>query len=139
MSSDILNNYRRILSENGYRLTKTREQTFLLLINSEPQSMKQIITRAKGKLDRVSVYRTIELFEKLGIVHRIYIGWKFKIELSEDFIAHHHHLSCLSCGSIIDIADEQHIDEFISTIAKSLNFKPRRHVFEIDGYCSKCA
>lgn len=138
MSNNDINNFKKILSSNGYRLTDAREATFKLLISPEPQSISQILVRAKGKVDRVSVYRNIEVFEKIGIAHRLYVGWKYKIELSDDFIAHHHHLSCLKCGNIIDIDDEQHIEDFIREISKKFGFKPRRHQFEIDGYCKDC-
>lgn len=138
MSADYTNNFKKILRSNGYRFTDAREATFALLINPEPQSISQILAKAKGKVDRVSVYRNIEVFEKLGIVHRIYVGWKYKIELSDEFIAHHHHLSCLNCGKVIDIQDEQHIDTFIQEVASRSGFTPRRHSFEIDGYCADC-
>jgi Fur family transcriptional regulator, ferric uptake regulator len=138
MSSDDTSKFKQMLSNGGYRLTDARIDTFKLLMGSEPQSISQILARAKGKIDRVSVYRSIELFEKLGISHRVYIGWKYKIELSDDFVAHHHHLSCLGCGKIIDIEDEEHMNSFIKEVTLKFNFKPRRHQFEIDGYCAEC-
>ena len=138
MSADDINNFRQIITSNGYRLTRAREATFRLLVSSEPQSVAKILAKAKGTVDRVSVYRNLELFEKLGIVHRVYIGWKYKIELSDEFVKHHHHLSCLGCGKIIDIEDESHIDEFIEHVAARADFAPRRHIFEVDGYCRDC-
>jgi Fe2+ or Zn2+ uptake regulation protein len=127
------------ITENGYRLTKAREATFKLLINPEPQSMSELLAKAKeANIDRVSVYRNIDLFEKLGIVHRITIGWKYKLELSDEFMEHHHHLTCLGCGKVIDIADEKHIEQFIQSVADQSGFKVRKHLFEIDGYCPKC-
>lgn len=138
MSNADITSFRSIIASNGFRLTTAREITFKLLISPEPQSVSQILDKAKGKVDRVSVYRNLELFEKLGIVHRIYIGWKYKLELSDDFMAHHHHLSCLECGKVIDIDDEKHIDEFIESITAKAGFTPRRHQFEVDGYCKEC-
>lgn len=138
MSKDDLSNFRQIITSNGYRLTDARVATFKLLLSPEPQSMSQILANAKGNVDRVSVYRSIDIFEKLGIVNRIYVGWKYKLELSDDFIEHHHHLSCLICGKITDIEDEKHIDEFIEGVAKKVGFIPRRHLFEVDGYCKSC-
>ena len=130
--------FQSILKSAGYSLTKPRTIIFRLLLHDEPQTMAQIIARADGLLDRVTVYRTIELFEKLGIVHRLYIGWKYKLELSDQFIDHHHHLTCLRCGSVVDIEDEQHIDGFIQQIAQQYNFELRRHQFEIEGLCADC-
>ena len=138
MSSGNTAQFKDILATNHYHATKTREATFNLLVGSDPQSISQILARAKGTVSRVTIYRNIELFEKIGIVHRIYVGWKYKLELSDQFIAHHHHLSCLNCGAIIDIEDEKHIDEFIYEVSKKYGFQPRRHQFEVDGYCKNC-
>ncbi len=129
---------KQILIENSYHVTGARLATFQLLASPEPQSINEILAKAGDRVDRVSVYRNIELFEKLGIVHRIYIGWKYKLELSDQFIAHHHHLVCLGCGKVIDIEDEKHIDEFIQTVAAKVGFQPRSHQFEVDGYCKEC-
>ncbi len=139
MPSNDLNNFKKILSNNGYKVTKARELTFNLLVNPEPQSMNEVIKKSNKKIDRVSIYRNIDLFEKLGIAHRVYTGWKYKIELSDVFIAHHHHLICISCGKIIDIEDEKHIDDFIKNVSSKVGFKPRRHTFEVDGYCKNCS
>lgn len=138
MATQEIIRFKEILKHNSYQITKAREATFALLLHTEPQSINEILAKAAGNVDRVSVYRNIELFEKLGIAHRTYIGWKYKIELSDEFVGHHHHLSCLRCGMIIDIEDERHIDKFISTVSKKFGFQPRRHQFEIDGYCAAC-
>jgi len=138
MTTDELLLFRKTLADNGYQVTKARETTFKLLVSTEPQSMNEILKKAAGSVDRVSVYRNIDVFEKIGIVHRIYIGWKYKLELSDKFVGHHHHLSCLKCGKVIDIEDEKHIDDFIHEIANKLGFQPRRHQFEVDGYCKDC-
>lgn len=138
MKTDDIMRFRKVLAENGYQITRAREATFRLLISPEPQSMNEILEKAKGLVDRVSVYRNIDVFEKIGLVHRVYIGWKYKLELSDEFVGHHHHLSCLKCGKVIDIEDEKHIDEFIHEIAHKFHFQPRRHQFEIDGYCEEC-
>lgn len=138
MTNNNIVKFEQIIKASGYRSTRARRDAFKLLMNAEPLSIGQLLRKSKGNMDRVSLYRNMELFEKLGIVHRIYIGWKYKIELSDSFIEHHHHLSCLSCGKIIDIEDEKHIDSFIEQVAKDFNFKPRKHLFEIDGYCKAC-
>ena len=59
--------FKSTLTDNGYRITKAREDTFKLLIGSEPQTIKELITKSKGQIDRVSIYRNIDLFEHLII------------------------------------------------------------------------
>jgi len=126
------------LKKAGYSNTQARQLVFAALDQPEPQTIRQLTNRVSKQVDRASVYRTISLFEQLGIVHRITIGWKYKLELSDQFVAHHHHLSCLGCGKTIDIGDEKHIDDFIKEVAANFGFEPRRHQFEVDGYCSTC-
>lgn len=138
MNSSDLEVFESILSKNGYRITNARKLTYRFLNSPHPQSINEIIKKAEGNVDRVSVYRCVELFEKLGIVNRIYIGWKYKLELSETFIEHHHHMSCLDCGKAIDIKDTKYIDEFINEVSKREGFTPKRHTFEITGYCNNC-
>ena len=138
MANDNISAFHQLLKQNNQRITKARETTFKLLINHEPQTIRQIQAKAAGSVDRVSIYRSIDLFEKLGIVHRVYVGWKYKLELSDQFMPHHHHLSCLGCGKIINIQDEAHIDTFVSEITQRYGFKPERHQFEIEGYCASC-
>ncbi len=138
MHHDDIQKLKTILSQHKLQLTKARITTFELLTSPEPQSMSTILARAIGRVDRVSVYRNINVFEKLGIVHRIYIGWKYKLELSDQFMKHHHHVSCSNCGLIIDIEDDSEIDTFIASIATKFNFTVMRHQLEIEGLCNKC-
>lgn len=130
--------FKNTLVKNGHRITSARLATFKLLYTGDALSMNELLALAKGKVDRVSVYRCLDLFEKLGIVHRIHMGWKYKFELSDTYIAHHHHMTCLSCGKVYNIEDEKHIEEFIHRVATSKGFTPRRHTFEVDGYCANC-
>lgn len=139
MSAEEITRFHKVLSDNQCRITRARDVTFMLLLHPEPQSMAELIRKSHGKIDRVSVYRCIELFEKLGIAHRVYVGWKYKLELSDEFVAHHHHLVCVKCGRIIDIEDEKHINDFIETVSQTFHFTPHHHRFEIEGYCSSCS
>jgi Fur family transcriptional regulator, ferric uptake regulator len=130
--------FEQTLIDNNYSVTSARKDIFKILLNRKAQTITEIIAKTTGRVDRVSVYRNIELFEKLGMVHRIHVGWKTKFELSDQFVPHHHHLSCLNCGKIIDIEDEKHIDNFIKEVADKFGFLPRHHEFEITGYCKNC-
>lgn len=139
MSTDKIQIFRQILSDNKQSITKARLRTFELLLGSDPQSMNEMIIRANGTVDRVSIYRNIELFESIGVVKKIHIGWKYKVELSDIFTDHHHHLVCLGCGLITDIDDERHIEDFIKSVAAHHDFKVKGHLFEVEGYCRTCS
>lgn len=128
----------RVLRDSGYSTTKVRIHIFNLLLGVEPQTMRRLIQSAESAVDRVSVYRTIELYEKLGIVDRIKIGWKYKLELSDVFLDHHHHMTCMKCGRIIAIRDEPIFENTIKKLSEKNNFVLTHHQLEMQGYCERC-
>lgn len=130
---------RALLKKNGSSLTQPRRFIFDLLLNQKPQTMQVLAERAKGKVDRATVYRTLELFEEIGVVQRLNIGWKYKFELSDVFQAHHHHFHCTNCGTTFNLEPSSMLETMIDTIAAKSSFAPRGHQLEIYGLCSDCA
>ncbi|MBC7546902.1 transcriptional repressor [Candidatus Saccharibacteria bacterium] len=135
--STFQDNFINILKTNGLSITRQRQLLFDLLQDQDPLSMNELTELVGTTIDRASVYRIIATFEETGIVRRISIGWKFKIELSEAFVAHHHHLTCLSCQLVVPINQEK-LESFISELADINNFQPIQHQVEIQGYCQRC-
>ncbi|MFI5270851.1 MAG: Fur family transcriptional regulator [Candidatus Saccharimonadales bacterium] len=127
-----------ILKRNEYSFTKPRQAVFQLLLDQEPQSMHELFIRAKGSVDRVSLYRIIRIFEQTGIAQRVYVGWKYKIELTDIFSHHHHHISCISCNKLIAINEDAEIEKLIQEIAQKHQLKATSHQLEVQGYCSDC-
>jgi Fur family transcriptional regulator, ferric uptake regulator len=136
--TNIRTSFEAILKEHGYSVTKQRRTLFELLAGQEPLSMHELVKKAAGKMDRASVYRAVEVFEQVGIITRIHIGWKYKLELSDAFAEHHHHLSCLSCKRVIPI-NAAALESFVDGLAISHKFTPTEHQIEVQGYCENCA
>lgn len=128
--------FTKLLKENGQSVTSARLAVFEALLGSEPISMHELVRRA-GQIDRASVYRAVGLFERLGVVQRLNIGWKYKIELTDHFAEHHHHLTCTSCGKTIPM-NEHELETLIAKLAADHNFKPTAHQIEIQGLCENC-
>lgn len=118
--------------------TKARTVVFSALDGQEPMTMSELVKRVGNNIDRASVYRTIKLFEELGIVHKLQIGWKYKLELSDDFHDHHHHIACVKCGKIFPIHEDERLELLIHSLAKSQNFKLLTHQLELRGICATC-
>jgi Fur family ferric uptake transcriptional regulator len=125
------------IKQRGYSITKPRRAVFQALLDKEPQTMQQL-TNACWQIDRASVYRTIALFEELGIVHRLPSGWKYKLELTGSFSRHHHHLTCVQCGRVIAFDESLTIATNLEEIARSKNFHMKNHQLEIQGLCQNC-
>lgn len=134
-----LEQLKTVLKENGQSLTKARQKVFTALQHQEPQTMHQVVEACAGKADRASVYRTIALFEQIGIVKRLQIGWKYKLELSDTFQRHHHHLTCRRCGKIIPLPEDSWLEQRLKALAGTQNFEMQDHQVEIQGICDRCA
>lgn len=131
-------NLKTLLKKDGSSLTKARRIVFDLLLDQEPQSMQVLAQRAAGKVDRATVYRSVELFERLGIAHRLNIGWKYKIELSDIFTKHHHHFYCTNCGNTFDLPQNAMLETMIDSVSSKEGLSPRGHQLEVYGLCQNC-
>ena len=100
--------------------------------------MRDLYELLQGKIDRASLYRTIDLFEQIGIAQRVPMGWKYKIELTDIFTHHHHHITCMNCGRIIPISEDEAVEGLIKLIAARHEVVPVSHLLEIQGYCQDC-
>lgn len=127
----------KTLKQHGYSVTTVRKAVFSTLDKKEPQTMNKIV-RALPIVDRASVYRTIALFEKLGIVQRLQMGWKYKLELSDIFSYHHHHLTCRECGTIVSLREDRTLEATLQSLAAEYGYSNLSHQFEVTGMCKSC-
>ncbi len=98
--------------------------------------MRDLVAKVHN-VDRASIYRAVDLFERLGIVQRLNTGWKYKLELTDKFAEHHHHLTCVHCGQTIAL-NEHMLEQTIDNLARAHGFTPTAHQIEIQGYCRNC-
>lgn len=136
MSREI-DTFKRLLKKNGSFATKARLELFKYLQSSPAVTIKKLISDLPGQ-DQATIYRNIKLFEKVGIVNRLQLGWNSKLELSSQFHDHHHHMSCVSCGKVIAWEEDPVIELRIQTVAMKLGFLPQDHQLEIRGLCKAC-
>ena len=127
----------QLLKTQGFSNTKTRRAVVQALLRTQPVTITHLI-EALPSVDRATVYRTIDLFIDLGIAKRVSTGFEQRIELGDSFQEHHHHLTCLRCGVVIDIHTPE-IETAIEQTAINNVFRPIRHDLEISGYCSSCS
>lgn len=134
---EAISNFKDHLKTQGYFATKPRLQLFKVFMRHQSMSIQELID-ALPKQDKSSVYRNIDLFEKLRIIKKVQLGWKYKYELSELFHEHHHHLTCLSCERIIVLDEDLIIEQEIARLSYRHRFKALEHTLEIRGLCSDC-
>jgi Fe2+ or Zn2+ uptake regulation protein len=127
----------KTLAKNSLRTTRPRIVIFEVFERAaNPLSTAEII-RQCPEVDKVSVYRTIDLFLKLHIIEGVAHGWKQHYELATPFRPHHHHLFCTRCKKIVEIHSDT-LEHVIHIIASEQMFQPTGHTFEISGLCKNC-
>lgn len=126
------------LHEAGYSLTDARKAVFSALLDREPLTMNELVKAVGVGVNRASIYRIIELFERLGIVERLNIGWKYKLELTDAFSSHHHHMTCLKCGRVKSFEESPTISFELKQLAMEAGFTESGHQLEIRGLCQRC-
>lgn len=128
------------LHELGYRLTPQRMMIVAAIESSNDHiSAEEIYTQVKSRYPHMNpstVYRTLELLNRLGLVTETDLG-EGRVRYHSADKGRHHHLVCQKCGNIIDLDD---------TLLLPLKDALReRHGFEADlrhlaifGQCSQC-
>lgn len=125
------------LKAAGQSLTRPRQLVFDALQHHRSLTMHEL-TKACAGVDRASVYRTVELFEKLGIIVRIPTGWKYRLELGEAFHEHHHHATCRVCGASIALPEDAELEKRLEKLAAQRHFTLESHQIELTGTCEAC-
>jgi Fur family transcriptional regulator, ferric uptake regulator len=133
----MLDRFKETLRNANCSYTKPRKVAFEALAKYGPMTTAELAKSCGPAIDRATTYRTVELFERLGIINRIWHGFKSQIELSEIFTPHHHHAVCQQCGANVVIVNPE-LEKLLAQITKRHHFLAISHVIELSGYCKKC-
>lgn len=136
--TEVIDTFTQTLKRAGYSSTQARRVVFEAMQGHEPMTMREVVKACGNLIDRASIYRSMLLFEKLGVVQRLQIGWKYKLELTDTFSHHHHHCSCIKCGRIIALAEDPSLESRLQDLARAASFIPQDHQLEIRGLCENC-
>lgn len=128
--------YVQVLKQNNLSVTHPRKLVFEALYSFGLQTMRQLIDRCAAS-NRASIYRTVSLLVSVGVVNRIPQGFKYKLELSEIFLPHHHHIICTICGRSSDL-EQSKLEHLLESMANSEGYRLGSHKVELQGVCSNC-
>lgn len=134
------------MKQSGLRLTQSRLKVLQLLeTTTKSLSSSEIFTLLQKKFrteefDRVTVYRILEKFEELEIVHAVGDG-KY-IYCTHQSCGHDKHFIaiCIRCGTVKDVGGTQKTLEVLSDfLLKEANFKITNDSIVVRGLCEKCS
>ena len=132
----------QVCKKKGARLTKTREQVFLLLADRKGavgaydllDELKKVDSSAKP----ATIYRALDFLSKQGFVH--------KIESINAFVMCHHFgdcnhpvqlLICDQCGHVEEI-QSNNFDLALRSMADANGFTISHQIVEAHGHCKDC-
>lgn len=128
----------RALTDQRASITQTRLIIFKELYAKPPLTVAELQSACIPRVNRATVYRTVRLFEAAGIIHRVAVGWKTKLELSDQFGAHHHHANCVQCGGVMQLVENPGLERKVRDLASIIGFELHSHQLELRGICSDC-
>lgn len=112
----------------------------ILRQHSHPLTNKEIFAELpQGQCDLATIYRAMQMLEKLGMVKRSDFGdgsARFEL-IGEGETAHHHHLICTECAEVVKIV-ECFPAEVEQRIAAQNGFQAVTHRLEFFGVCPAC-
>ncbi len=143
-NENVLEEIRKHLEKNESRLTPQREAVIRVLINNDTGHLtaEDIFLQTKRYLPEIglaTVYRSLELLEKLNVVYRLDYGdGQSRYELTRANEEHyHHHLICVQCGAISEFNDDL-LGDIEKQIAAESDFHITDHCLRFFGYCKNC-
>jgi Fur family transcriptional regulator, ferric uptake regulator len=137
---DLLNE----VGTRGVRLTPQRRALIETIQQAEAHlDAATLLARARErdpKIDRATVYRTLELLKRLGLIDELDLmhlnGEKhyYEVKTQKD----HLHLACFRCGKIEEF-DSPTFQRLKREIAAQNDFEIQVMRLEVGGLCGQCA
>jgi len=140
MSDASLDGMAQALREAGYRLTQSRRAVWQVLQgNSGYLSPHEIHKRGRAlhpSLGLVTVYRTLEMLDELGLVRRVH-GQGNCHGYARANSATGHYLVCHQCGQVAEFPCEG-MEGIIEAVQQRSGFTVEEHLLELVGLCPIC-
>lgn len=128
------------LRELGYRLTPQRMLILAAVAEADGHmGVDEVHRRAKEAypyMDIATIYRTLHLLKKVGVVTEVAIGDRMHYELTDPH-GKHHHMVCRLCHGAFNLSPH-YLEEFHSTLVSEFGFEPDLEHFAISGVCASC-
>lgn len=127
------------MREAGFKLTAARQAVLRAFEGAhEHLSPDEVLRRGRKaypRLGRATVYRTLELLTKLGVMRPLYLhGGRPAFTRVE---SGHHHLVCSRCDTIVELPQST-LSEAVQRLARRSGFEVSSELLEVYGVCRKC-
>jgi Fur family ferric uptake transcriptional regulator len=136
---DRLNAY---MVKKGLRSTAQRRLIVDTFFEGAPHmTIEDLLTEVRARdrgIGYATVYRTLKLLAECGVASERRFGDGLsRYELADEASAHHDHLICVSCGTIVEF-EEPRIEALQDEVAERHGFEITSHKHEMYGTCPAC-
>ncbi len=128
------------LQKSGYRLTAPRKAIVSIIANSS-RALDAVEIFDLGRVEHprlglVTVYRTLEKLDELGLVQRVHQpdGCNMYLRAPE---GHEHLLLCKSCGQMEYFSGDD-LSGLIERISRRSGYQVQEHWLQLFGLCGSC-
>jgi Fur family ferric uptake transcriptional regulator len=132
--------FKNFFREKKLRMSHPRLLVYQELFNAirplSPQELYQGLLKKQKRIGLTSIYRSLDLFESLGMVFKIINGSNMRYKLCE-LENHHHHIVCKTCGHVVEL-DFCDISKWSKKVMESTGYQVTDHQLSFYGYCKEC-
>jgi Fur family transcriptional regulator, ferric uptake regulator len=133
-------NWLAALQADGCRITTSR-RAVAEIVSASPRALtpQEVYEQARlldPALGLVTVYRTLEKLEHLGLAERVHQPGGCNAYLAATH-GHQHLLLCQNCGQVAYFEGDD-LETLIQTIARRTGYQIREHWLQLFGLCANC-
>jgi Fe2+ or Zn2+ uptake regulation protein len=137
---NLQNDWLSRLQESGYRLTVPLRVIVEILVSGQralsPIEVYDLGRKEYPRLGLVTVYRTLEKLEELGLVQRVHQPQGCHMYLRAA-MGHAHLLVCTACGQVETFVGDD-LTALIEGISQRKGFLVKDHWLQFFGLCAGC-
>lgn len=137
----LLDGFRRYLADHNLPVTQQRlavaEVLFFAGDHVSADDIQRRLAKKGETVGTATVYRTLDLLVKSGLVREHEFGEGFKRYEPSPAGQVHEHCICSSCGKVMEFSNDR-LERMIALLAEEVAFRPHHHRLEVYGLCREC-
>jgi Fur family transcriptional regulator, ferric uptake regulator len=128
------------LKQQGYKLTPQRRAVIKVIAATADHltatALYEKIRQDHSGIGQVTVYRTLELLGRLGLICEVHAGGSCH-SFTAGSPEKHLHLICSDCGEVTDVGDYD-FTEMEQALQRETGYEIEGHLLEFTGLCQHC-
>lgn len=113
----------------------------LFFMAKKPIGVQNILAGAEKEgvtMNKTTAYREIQRLLEDEIILEVRLPNEREKRYELTLHDHHHHVQCLRCGKVIDVAPKETLNKTVKEIERRTGFTIVDHAIEFSGVCPDC-